>query len=185
MGARCYDAGTQVAAARGQMIIRLATQQDKETLWTIQIQAIRRMGLSHYSPEQVEAWAGGSAPDESHSRAIERHTTSIESGLTFVAEEADGAVVGFAALDSVSGEVSAVYVHPDYARRGIGRRLIEVIEQEARRLGLPDLHLRASLNAVKFYETVGFEYGTEMTHCFRSGVQIPCVIMTKTLTSDS
>jgi len=51
--------------------------------------------------------------------------------------EAEGRVVGHAALclDGDSGEV-AVFVHQDYRGRGLGKRLLGELINEARRLGL-------------------------------------------------
>lgn len=165
------------------MIIRRTKQGDAEALWTVQTQAIRKMGTSHYSPEQIEAWAGGLTPEECHNRAIEGHSQSIEHGTVFVAEDIDGTVVGFASLHAQSGEVSAVYVLPAYVRRGIGRQLFEALEEEARRLGVVALHVKASLNAVAFYERVGFKFEHEALHRFRTGIEIPCAIMTKVLST--
>lgn len=161
------------------MILRRAKQEDKEALWQIQTQSIRQQGTSHYNSEQIEAWAGGLTPEDSYNRAME--SQSIEQGKVIVAEDTDGILVGFASLDKQSGEVGAVYVLTSHIRRGIGRQLFETLEEEARRFGVVELHVRASLNAVAFYERVGFKYEHEAPHRFRSGVEIPCAVMTKVL----
>ncbi len=163
------------------MIIRKAEIKDTEALWLIQTQAIRCIGTSHYSPEQIEAWAGGLTPEESHSRAIEGFSKSIEHGAVFVAEDCDSTVVGFSSLHAQSGEVGAVYVLPTYARRGIERQLFEALEEEAHRLGVHTLHVKASLNAVAFYDRVGFTFEQEAIHRFRTGIEMPCAIMKKDL----
>lgn len=163
------------------MIIRRAKQEDKEALWLIQTQAIRQQGISHYSSEQIEAWAGGLTPEESHSRAMEGFSQSIEHETVFVAENTDNTLVGFAMLHAQSGKVGAVYVLLNYARRGIGRQLFEALEEEARHLDVATLHVKASLNAVAFYERVGFKFEHEEPHRFRTGIEIPCAVMIKVL----
>lgn len=153
--------------------IRRARQQDAGSLWSIQTQAIRAMGGTHYSTEQIEAWAGGTTPEP------ERYRECIEQGAV-VAEDADGVVVGFARLIVDTGEVSAVYVHPSHTKCGIGKRLFEALEEEAQNAGLTELHVKASLNAVAFYERMGFIFEREDIH-YRCGTAIPCAIMSKCL----
>jgi ribosomal protein S18 acetylase RimI-like enzyme len=55
--------------------------------------------------------------------------------------------------------VDALAVHPDYRRRGVGRALLRVIEQQARTLRRPWLSLRVTVGnkaAVKLYKSEGF-----------------------------
>lgn len=76
----------------------------------------------------------------------------------FVAEE-DGTAVGFAAC--TEGELAWLYVDPDRARRGIGRRLCEYSLER-----FPEIRYIEALvgnePARALYETLGFELtGTE------------------------
>lgn len=160
------------------MNIRRAKLTDAEALWRIQTQAIRHQGPSHYTEEQINAWAGKLTPDTD---IIERYSSMLEHGVVFVAEDTNGTLAGFSHLVPETGEVGAIYVHPDHLQHGVGRQLIEALEEEARRLGVTKLHLKASLNAVAFYERVGFKFDHEEIHRFRSGTEMPCVIMTKEL----
>ena len=69
------------------------------------------------------------------------------------------AVDGDAVVETASlgeGQVHAVFVHPARQGRGIGRRLMERIESEARARGDRMLILYSSLSAVPFYETTGW-----------------------------
>ncbi|MDZ7371808.1 MAG: N-acetyltransferase [candidate division KSB1 bacterium] len=59
---------------------------------------------------------------------------------SFVVAEADGKIVGCASLAVVwsdIGEIRSIAVHPDYQHRGYGRRMVEVLLNEARLLALP------------------------------------------------
>jgi GNAT superfamily N-acetyltransferase len=71
----------------------------------------------------------------------------------FVAVDGE-AIVGTASLGA--GQVHAVFVHPGRHGDGIGRRLMEAVESEARARGERRLVLYASLTAVPFYETSGW-----------------------------
>lgn len=165
------------------MIIRRAKNDDKEILWHIQTRAIRRMGPTHYSSEQVAAWAGDIMPEDSYNLAMERFAQAIEYGIVFVAEETVDKAAGFIIFEAKSGEISSVYVDPDFAGQGIGRQLIGIVEEKAPRLNITRIHLRAALNAVAFYIRMGYTVEEEITHQFRCGIEMPCVIMTKDLTN--
>ncbi len=93
--------------------------------------------------------------------------------MILVAMEGD-VIVGTASLGS--DQVHAVFVHPARQGRGIGRRLMEAVESEARARGERELILYASLSAVAFYEANGWR--TVREH--RDG-DARLVVMTKPL----
>ena len=53
--------------------------------------------------------------------------------------------------------IRAFFVHPAYARRGLGRRLFEACRASAEAAGFKALELGATLPGVPFYETLGFK----------------------------
>jgi len=73
--------------------------------------------------------------------------------MILVAMEGD-VIVGTASLGR--DQVHAVFVHPARQGRGIGRRLMEAVESEARARGERELILYASQSAVAFYEANGW-----------------------------
>ena len=93
--------------------------------------------------------------------------------VILVAMEGD-VIVGTASLGR--DQVHAVFVHPARQGRGIGRRLMEAVESEARARGERELILYASLSAVAFYGANG--WGTVREH--RDG-DARLVVMTKPL----
>jgi GNAT superfamily N-acetyltransferase len=52
--------------------------------------------------------------------------------------------------------IDDLVVDPAWRRRGVGRFLLEEIEKRARRQGLGAIHLDSFLEAVPFYEALGF-----------------------------
>jgi GNAT superfamily N-acetyltransferase len=93
--------------------------------------------------------------------------------MILVATEGD-VIVGTASLGR--DQVHAVFVHPASQGRGIGKRLMEAVESEARARGERELILYASLSAVAFYEANGWR--TVREH--RDGDAL-LVVMTKPL----
>ncbi|WP_324753443.1 GNAT family N-acetyltransferase [Roseovarius sp. Pro17] len=58
--------------------------------------------------------------------------------------------------DEQVGEVAALFVHPDWQRRGVGRLLWATVKRLAREKNLTALHLDADPEAEAFYRKLGF-----------------------------
>ncbi len=55
-----------------------------------------------------------------------------------------------------SARIRAFFVHPDFTRMGIGKRLLKECEAEARSLGFHSLELVATLSGEKLYSAMGY-----------------------------
>ena len=66
-----------------------------------------------------------------------------------------GDVIGMGALDG--GSIKRMYVSREYRRRGVGSEICRLLESQARRRGLTSVHLVAYVNAVAFYEALGYK----------------------------
>ena len=152
--------------------VRRAREEDSEGVWRVHVRAVRGIANSYYMPEEIEAWASPRKP--------EHYIESIRNKEFYVAEEG-GAVIGFGTLNHIENEIEAVYVSPEVVRRGVGSTILRRLEERARDLGLKSLKMDASLNAVSFYRSAGYESQKVMKHRLASGVEIGCVLMTKEL----
>ncbi len=155
-----------------EITIRRAARKDCEALCEIRVASIRELGQTHYSEEELDAWAAGKGPARYEKRIAEQHVV--------VAERA-GVPVGFGTFDPQTGEIIQLYVHPDHARQGVGTRILEHLLQEARVAGFGVVHCAASLSARDFYVKAGFEAGPRRRRRFRSGGEVDCVAMRKRL----
>jgi N-acetylglutamate synthase-like GNAT family acetyltransferase len=140
---------------------------------SVHVDAVSGIRTALYTTEEIQAWAAPKKP--------ESYEESIRSKEFFVAEE-DGEIVGFGVLNQNNSEVEAVYVSPRAGRRGIGLSMLEKLEERARALGLRELRLNASLNAVPFYKRAGFVGKEESKYRLSTGVEIACIPMVKSVT---
>ena len=80
-----------------------------------------------------------------------------------------------------AARIRAFFVHPDWTRRGIGRRLIELCEGDARAAGFERMELAATLAGVPLYAAAGYvatrRFDTELSN----GEPLPIVHMAKPL----
>ncbi|MEZ0373301.1 MAG: GNAT family N-acetyltransferase [Candidatus Sericytochromatia bacterium] len=157
--------------------IRPAEDTDAASLSQIHFEAIRQTASAFYSPELIGSWA--QVPDE---RRLEQFRSAIvgKDELFLVAEYADE-VVGFGSIIPSTGELRAVYVHPDVGRSGVGSAILLALEQLATASGLSDLQMDSSINAEAFYSRHGYEVRDRGIHRLAGGGQMACVKMRKPL----
>ena len=153
--------------------IRRATQRDRESIWNVHIRAIQEICKSHYSPKEIADWSEVLKPL--------RYNEPIKRGSFFVALD-DNVIVGFGNLNQDSGEIEAVYVAPEYVRRGVGREILQALESVAREVGLTVLRLSSSLNAVQFYENAGYRRQKQKRYLLPCEM-VACLPMVKELAS--
>lgn len=75
--------------------------------------------------------------------------------------------------------VRAMFVRPDWTRRGLGRRVLEACEEAARREGFRRLVLLSTLAGLPLYRAYGFRSLEETEIVLPDGVEVPCVSMDK------
>ncbi|WP_372786218.1 GNAT family N-acetyltransferase [Phenylobacterium sp.] len=76
--------------------------------------------------------------------------------------------------------VRAMYTHPDFARRGVGRLILELCEGAARAEGFRRLELMGTMSGRPLYESYGFIAIEEIVDS-RGGEPVPLVRMGKAI----
>nr|WP_290760475.1 GNAT family N-acetyltransferase [Henriciella sp.] len=131
------------------MEIRPYRPDDEPHLFDIFQAAIRSMGARHYSPEQIEAWAG---PRVSAARLGAMYG---DGRATFIAVDEKDKPVAFSDMEA-DGHVDMLYCHPAQAGRGVASLLLAAIDGAARQAGLSRLHAEASETARPVFERAGY-----------------------------
>jgi GNAT superfamily N-acetyltransferase len=171
---------------------RRALIEDAPPLAALIARSARGLSLADYSPEQVEAALQG---------AFGVDTGLIADGTYFLAEHAGEpiacggwsrrkALFGGDAWHGTSSEqldpaceparIRAFFVHPDWARQGLGRALLELCEAEAKAAGFQALELMATRPGLKLYRAAGYVAGEPVVYDL-DGVAIDFVPMRKAL----
>lgn len=87
----------------------------------------------------------------------------------FMAVDDSGLVVGVIKLfekEAGVGWFSHMAVHPDYQRHGIGKKLVNAIEEAARRQGYTTLGCMSRLNTTVYFEKLGYRVAGLPSHYF-------------------
>lgn len=180
--------------------LRPARADDAAPLQATLVAAIEAFGPAAYDERQVRAWASKEgAPDLALDDPDERVVVAEPSEDERPPREDQGPDVagfGHVALDGVrsapkarstalddrqTAEVIAVYVHPAYARSGLGTRLLRWNEAQARERDCEVVGLLASQNAVGFYERRGYDALATVTIENTGGVEMPTTWMEREL----
>lgn len=175
----------------GEPVLRVATLGDEAALDALMKASATGLFPQFYD-EQQAASAVRYVPE------VDRML--IEDGTYFVIEEGDEAIAcgGWSRRDRLytgSGDsegdtrlldpaneparVRAMFVRPDWTRRGLGRRILEACEDAARQEGFQRLVLLATLPGVPLYHAYGFRSIEDQAATLPDGVELPCVSMEK------
>ena len=79
-----------------------------------------------------------------------------------------------------AARVRAMYTHPDFARRGVGRLILELCEAAAKAEGFARLELMGTMSGRPLYESYGFEAIEEVVDA-RGGAPVPLTRMGKAI----
>ncbi len=80
-----------------------------------------------------------------------------------------------------AARIRAFFVHPDHARRGLGRRLFETCAAAARLAGFSRLELMATLPGEPLYRALGFQAVERTEAVLPDGVRLPVVRMARSV----
>jgi putative acetyltransferase len=132
------------------LTIRPMTSADADIVTSLVISSHRVGGEGFYSEVEVEAFARTIAANGLADRPRSSHQ------LVAVVRGRILGTAGWVAHGEESARLTLVVVDPDHFGAGVGRRLVEAAEAGARAAGARDLVVRSSLNAIGFYEKLGY-----------------------------
>lgn len=156
--------------------IRPLGPQDAENFLRLHHAAVHDTASADYAPDVLDAWSG---PVNAERIAKWKETADEEIRIGAF----DGGIMaGLGCVAPGQGELRACYVHPDYGRMGVGRRIVDALEQVAAGMGLGSLTLDSSITAEKFYASLGYETVLRGSRRLADGTNMPAIKMQKMLT---
>lgn len=173
--------------------IRKATCADIPSIEHVMRESLRSIGIRSYNARQI-------ASALEHIAHLDRDL--VNDGTYFVAE-ADGTIVGCGGwsrraklyagsagsaddsrlLDPATepARVRAMFVAPQWERRGIGRRILAMCEEEARAEGFRTVELMAMLSGRAMYDACGYAAVEDVEPPLADGTKLPLTRMIKPL----
>lgn len=108
---------------------------------------VHEINKNDYSEEQLDAIA----PKDANEYHWEK---SLEKNHTIVVEE-DDKLIAFGNIGK-TGYLDRLYVHPDYLRKGIASKLVEELEEYAKKHGSHVINVTSSITSKAFFESKGY-----------------------------
>jgi GNAT superfamily N-acetyltransferase len=177
--------------------LRLAQEADVAALEALIPLSVRALQAPHYSTAQMDAALG---PVFGVDRQL------IRDGTYFIAER-DGVIVGcggWSRRHSLFGgdsgrecedglldpqrdaaRVRAFFVHPAWARRGIGRNIMTACERAIIEAGFSTVDIVATLAGEPLYASFGYAVVERYDIALAGGLMLPVIRMTKTLENNA
>ena len=171
--------------------LRLATRDDIPILEELIQKSVRQLSKGYYSDKQIESAL-------IHIFGVD--TQLIDDKTYFVAESNDQIVGcgGWSKRKTIYGgdkfketedplldpetdpaRIRAFFIHPSWARRGIGSQIMEACERAALEAGFKELELVATLPGEPLYKAFGYEAMEHMEAPLSDGETLPGVRMRK------
>jgi GNAT superfamily N-acetyltransferase len=175
--------------------IRTATATDIPALHTLIETSIRGLQTADYTTAQIEGAIGN---------ALGLDTQLVGDGTYFLAESPEAnhpiACGGWSFRRTLFGsdratvresthldpatepaKIRAIFVHPDYARRGLGTLLLTHAEQAAAAAGFRELEMGSTLTGVALYTLRGYKPVEHLAIPLPNGETLPILKMTRSL----
>lgn len=175
--------------------LRKAAFADQPEIEKMIAESVRGLGREDYDARQIEL---------SIKSVFGVDMELIDDETYFVVETKDGKIVGCGGWskrktlygasvyaqsrnsellnpETDSAKIRAFFIHPDFARRGIGKTILERCETEAKAHGFNSTEMMATLPGVKLYAVCGYVGDEKVNVPVGENIDIICIKMRKNL----
>jgi GNAT superfamily N-acetyltransferase len=175
------------------VVIRRAVEGDIPALHALIEASVRGLQAGDYTQAEIEGALG-------HALGLDKQL--VVDGTYFLAE-VEGVMVASGGWsyratlfgsDGMSGrepenldpakdaaKIRAIFVHPGWARRGLGTLMLERCEKEAQVAGFTRLEMGSTVTGVPLYRLRGYVEGERILIPLPNGESLPVIRMTKSL----
>jgi GNAT superfamily N-acetyltransferase len=190
-----------MSVANAEFVIRLARAEDVAELRALIEASVRGLQTKDYSAAQIEGALGHALGLDS--QLIEDGTYFVAEAGDAALRSAPGAPVlagcggwsrrktlfgsdhgphreaGFLDPAQDAAKIRAIFVHPAWARRGLGSLILEHCEQAARAAGFAEFEMGSTLTGVPLYTLKGYRETGRVDVALPNGEVLPVVRMKK------
>ena len=136
------------------MMIRRFKETDAAETSAMIANTLRTCNTKDYSPEMMEECVASLSPDSLVQRSGWTH---------FYVVEDEGNIIGCGAIGPFWGKedessLFTIFVKPEEHGKGIGRMIIETLEQDEYFLRAKRIEIPSSITAVNFYKHFGYDH---------------------------
>lgn len=180
--------------------LRLATEEDISALHTLIEDSVRGLQAGDYTPAQIEGALGtvlGLDTQLIRDRTYFVAENSNEDGTAetrlagcggwskrktlFGADQGPGREPELLDPATDAAKVRAIFVHPEFARRGVGSLILATVEDAARAAGFMQFEMGSTLTGVPLYRLKGYVETERIAVPLKNGEALPVVRMVKDL----
>jgi GNAT superfamily N-acetyltransferase len=178
--------------------LRLATEDDIPALHSLIEASVRGLQADDYTPAQIEGALGTALGVDT--QLIADRTYFIAEALVqdpeartrlagcggwskrrtlFGADHGPGREPAMLDPSTDAAKVRAIFVHPDFARRGLGSLILATVEDAARAAGFSRFEMGSTLTGVALYRLKGYVEVERIEVPLKNGEVLPVVRMVK------
>jgi GNAT superfamily N-acetyltransferase len=183
---------------RSEFHLRLATEEDIPALHALIEASVRGLQADDYTPRQLEGALGTVLGLDTQlirdrtyfiAEVLEHNLKMRASGCggwskrmtLFGADAGPGRAPELLDPTGDAAKVRAIFVHPDFARQGLGSLILETVEGAARGAGFRRFEMGSTLTGIPLYRMKGYEETERIAVALSNGAALPVVKMVKNL----
>jgi len=178
--------------------VRLANDADVPTLHALIESSVRVLQANDYTPAQIEGALGTVLGLDT--QLIKDKTYFVMEAQTPEGQTVIAACGGWSKRKTLFGsdhasvrepefldplvdaaKIRAFFVHPDWARRGLGTLLLETCENAAKSAGFTRFEMGSTLTGVPLYKLRGYHVIEPISVPLRNGESLPVIRMAKSI----
>jgi putative acetyltransferase len=151
------------------MKIREVRISDAEEISKLKLETLKKINKIDYTKKQLDVLYEMNSVEEVKIKLNEREIFCLEDNKV---------IIGI--VDLKDNKIGGLFVRNDLIRKGSGKKLLEFIEDYARKKGIKKVYLFATKSAQGFYEKFGYEV-VERGSLMTRGVKFSKIKMEKML----
>ena len=152
-------------------MIRKYEEKDLSSIIKLFYDTVHFINIKDYTQKQVNVWAPENIDKNLWNKSLLKHYSIVF--------EDNGIIKGFCDCDN-EGYIDRLYVHKDFQNQGIGKKLIENVEEYILKNGVRKFYSHVSITAIPFFEKRGYKV-VKKQFVNRNNIIIENFIITKNL----